>query len=58
MLADFYIPTPKNDMKIAVQTNHLRGQKTTSKSQKIISSFSALKNFLGFKMTGKFDPQI
>ena len=26
MLADFYIPTLSNDMKIAVQKNHLRGQ--------------------------------
>mgnify|MGYP000245765444 CR=1 FL=1 len=26
MLADFYIPWLSNDMKIAVQKNHLRGQ--------------------------------
>ena len=26
MLADFYIPSLPNDMKLAVQTNHLQGQ--------------------------------
>jgi len=26
MLADFYIPRPSNDMKIAVQRNNLGGQ--------------------------------
>ena len=32
MLADFYIPTLSNDMKIAVQKNHLEDQIYTENS--------------------------
>jgi len=53
MFADFYIPRLSNEMKIAIQKNHLRGQilyRSWDPSKKRRSNFSKFSNIFRLAM--------